>query len=550
MEAGDERYRFLVEHSPDGMIVHERGVIVYANPAMARLLGADGVERLIGQPLARFLDRQSALVLDRTGLAADTPNTATQAATTPNTATQAAATPDPATPAAATPNSATRAATTPETAPQTAAHNTAPQAATTPNAATRAAATPETATQTVATPDTAPQAATTPDAVPRAATTPDTGTQAATPDTATQAPTTPNLVTRAEVTLLCWDGSTVPVEAVSVATVWEGRAAYQVVVHDLTAQRRAEAGQRRAEQHYTTVVSQLEEGVVVIDRAGRIESINPAAARIFGRPDDDPVGRTIDSLGLDLLDANGQPLAMARHPVARTLATGETISRYVFGIDRADGQRRWLSGSSRLLNPGDPHSSAVSSFNDVTEFRASRRQLEYQATHDPLTGLANRSLVLARLAAALGISEERPVSTVLFIDLDGFKRINDTLGHAIGDTVLQIVAQRLQRGLRAEDVVGRIGGDEFLVLLSGSTTPADLDRLVARLRAGMAEPIIARGHRIRVEASIGVTPLCPGDARSPEAVLHDADVAMYRAKPNGHREGDALGRRPNSTHAS
>ncbi|MGV9677141.1 diguanylate cyclase domain-containing protein [Nocardia sp. NPDC003482] len=530
MEAGDERYRFLVEHSPDGMIVHERGVIVYANPAMARLLGADGVERLIGQPLARFLDRHAALMLDRAGLAADTPNTATQSATTPNTAMQAAATPDHATPAAATPNSAT-------------------QPATTPNAATRAAATPDTGTHAAATPDSATRPAT----APRAATTPDTGTQAATPDTATQAPTTPttpNLVTRAEVTLLCCDGSAVPVEAVSVATVWQGRGAYQVVVHDLTAQRRAEAGQRRAEQHYTTVVSQLEEGVVVIDRAGRIESINPAAARIFGRPDDDPVGRTIDSLGLDLLDANGQPLAMSRHPVARTLATGETISRYVFGIDRADGQRRWLSGSSRLLNPGDPHSSAVSSFNDVTEFRASRRQLEYQATHDPLTGLANRSLVLARLAAALGISEERPVSTVLFIDLDGFKRINDTLGHAIGDTVLQIVAQRLQRGLRAEDVVGRIGGDEFLVLLSGHTTPADLDRLVARLRAAMAEPIIARGHRIRVEASIGVTPLCPGDARSPEAVLHDADVAMYRAKPNGHREGDALGRRPNSTHAS
>ncbi len=306
-------------------------------------------------------------------------------------------------------------------------------------------------------------------------------------------------------------------------------------------------------QRYRTlvaIVAQLEEGVVVLDRAGRIESINPAARRIFGRPDDELIGLPLGALSLSLLDANAQPLSPALHPLARTLATGETISRYVFGIDRPDGQRRWLSASSRLLEPDDPDSSAVSSFNDITEYRASRRQLEYQATHDPLTGLANRSLVLARLAAALGDGVEQPVSTVLFIDLDGFKIINDTLGHAIGDTVLQIVAQRLQRGLRREDVVGRIGGDEFLVLLSGMIRPRDLAALVDRLRATMSEPIIARGHRIQIAATVGVTALRPGDTRTPEAVLHDADRAMYRAKPAAHREGGALVRRPNSTHAS
>ena len=155
--------------------------------------------------------------------------------------------------------------------------------------------------------------------------------------------------------------------------------------------------------------------------------------------------------------------------------------------------------------------------------------------------------MLSRLATALGVDEQAPVSNVLFIDLDGFKAINDTLGHAIGDTVLQIVAQRLQRSLRADDVVGRIGGDEFLVLLSGHTQPEDLDKLIGRLRRSMAEPIIARGHRIHIEASIGVTSLHPGDPRSPEAVLHDADLAMYRAKP---ATPDNLGRRPNDSHAS
>ncbi|WP_433724860.1 diguanylate cyclase domain-containing protein [Nocardia sp. CA-129566] len=430
-----QRYRSLVEHTPDGIVVHERGTVVYANQATVRMLAAESADQVIGQPLTRFVHPDSVPgMLDRTsGL------TTAGAATEPT-----------------------------------------------------------------------------------------------------------------EMELVRIDGETVPVESVSVLTAWHDHLAYQVVIHDLTAQRAAEAAQRRAEQHFTTVVSQLEEGVVVIDRNGRIESANPAAVRIFGTDDRrELVGATIDELPMVLLDANAQPLPPSRHPVARTLATGETITGYIFGVDRHDGQRRWLSGSSRLLNPGDPDSPAVSSFADITEFRASRRQLEYQATHDSLTGLANRSLILSQLANALATSEDLPVSTVLFIDLDGFKAINDTLGHAIGDTVLQIVAQRLQRALRGTDLVGRLGGDEFLVLLAGRTRRVDIDSLVRRLRSTMAEPIIARGHRIEVNASIGVTELEEGDNRTPEAVLHDADLAMYRAKPTGRREGtDPLGRRPNNTHAS
>ncbi|WP_330181827.1 diguanylate cyclase [Nocardia sp. NBC_01503] len=427
-----QRYRTLVEHSPDGVVVHERGTIVYANPAMLRLLGAQHNDDVIGQPVANFvMARDVPAMLERI-----------RRLTIAGTASEPA-----------------------------------------------------------------------------------------------------------ELVLVRCDGSTVEAETVSVLTAWHDRLAYQVVVHDLTPQRRAEAAQARAEQFFTTVVSQLEEGVVVIDREGRIESANPAARRIFGYDADDLVGTHINDIPLCLLDANAQPMPPSWYPVIRTLATGETVTRFVFGVDRPDGQRRWLSASSRLLNPEDPNSAAVSSFNDITEFRASRRQLEYQATHDPLTGLANRSLVLSRLAAALGTSESLPVSTVLFIDLDGFKSINDTLGHAIGDTVLQIVAQRLQRGLRSDDIVGRIGGDEFLVLLSGRTLGEDLEALVTRLRQTMAEPIIARGHRIQVNASVGITPLHPGDGRTPEAVLHDADLAMYRAKPPGHRDS-ALSRRSDSTHAS
>ncbi|WP_410876694.1 diguanylate cyclase domain-containing protein [Nocardia sp. A7] len=430
-----QRYRSLIEHTPDAICVHESGTIVYVNPAMVRLLGARSADDLLGLSITLFVHPDSvAAMLDRIDKL-----TAEGSASPP-----------------------------------------------------------------------------------------------------------------ADMDLVRVDGRTVPVQTVSVLTVWQGEPAYQVVVHDLTAQRAAEASARQAEAYFTTVVSQLEEGVIVVDRRGRLESINPAGKRILGIDDAGPVlGRLIDDLPMTMVDHDGQPLPLGKHPMAHTLATGEAVTQFVFGVDRADGQQVWLSCNCRLLNPDSPDSAGVSSFADITAFRASRRQLEYQATHDALTGLANRSLILSQLSAALADEGGTLVTTVLFIDLDGFKAINDTLGHAIGDTVLQIVAQRLQQALRSEDLVGRLGGDEFLVLLAGHPQRDDLPALVERLRSTMSEPIIASGHRLEVSASVGITELGPHEHRTPEAVLHDADLAMYRDKPSAHRElGLGQNRRSNNTHAS
>ncbi|WP_235569918.1 MULTISPECIES: diguanylate cyclase domain-containing protein [Nocardia] len=430
-----QRYRSLVEHTPDAICVHESGTIVYVNPAMVRLLGARSADDVIGLSITVFVHPDSvAAMLDRIDQL-----TAEGSASPP-----------------------------------------------------------------------------------------------------------------ADMDLVRVDGRTVPVQTVSVLTVWQGEPAYQVVVHDLTAQRAAEASARRAEAYFTTVVSQLEEGVLVVDRRGRLESINPAGKRIFGIADSEEViGRLFGDLPMKMVDSAGQPLPPGKHPMAHTLATGEVVTQFVFGVERADGHQVWVSCNCRLLNPESPDSSGVSSFSDITAYRASRRQLEFQATHDALTGLANRSLILSQLASALAHEGGSMVTTVLFIDLDGFKAINDTLGHAIGDTVLQIVAQRLQQALRSEDLVGRLGGDEFLVLLAGHPQRADLPALVERLRVTMSDPIIASGHRLEVSASVGITELGPHENRTPEAVLHDADLAMYRDKPSAHRElGLGQNRRSNNTHAS
>jgi diguanylate cyclase (GGDEF)-like protein len=191
----------------------------------------------------------------------------------------------------------------------------------------------------------------------------------------------------------------------------------------------------------------------------------------------------------------------------------------------------WLSLTSRVLNPEDTcPTSVVTSFTDITARRAIGERLEHEASHDPLTELANRTLVLSRIGTAL---REARTTTVLFIDLDKFKVINDSLGHGVGDKVLRIAGERLRRGVGAEDLVGRLGGDEFVVVSTGLSDPGEVRALAERLRESLTAPITISGRQLRIDASIGIVLTSAEDTRCPEDVLRDADVAMYQAKTLG-----------------
>ncbi|SDY91002.1 diguanylate cyclase (GGDEF) domain-containing protein [Micromonospora pattaloongensis] len=159
--------------------------------------------------------------------------------------------------------------------------------------------------------------------------------------------------------------------------------------------------------------------------------------------------------------------------------------------------------------------------------RRHQARLEYQAHHDALTQLANRTMLTARLAQALA---ERGGVAVLLIDLDDFKTVNDTLGHAVGDEMLVAVADRLRLAIDPGDLAARLGGDEFAVLVRDAD-PARADEVATRILAGLAAPVTASGHQLLVQASIGVAPAGPGDG--PDEVLRNADIAMYAAKENG-----------------
>ena len=292
---------------------------------------------------------------------------------------------------------------------------------------------------------------------------------------------------------------------------------------------------RRAEQHFQTVVTTLDYGVSIIGSDGFIESSNPAAQRMFGAHaeilENPPGNRALD---YPIYDTNGHLVGADRHPLTQIRQTGTPISDYVFGVDRFDGQRVWLSGSYRLLNPDDPeHSAVLVSLTDITAQRTASERLAYEATHDSLTGLPNRAYAVTRVTEALESGGDHVLAAVLFIDLDNLKTINDMFGHDAGDDLLRSAAQRLRRAVRSDDVVARFGGDEFVALLIGQIARPDLDGLADRLHATLSEPVVIDNVTLRVGASIGIVVIENNDPRGAAQILRDADTAMYEAKATG-----------------
>jgi diguanylate cyclase (GGDEF)-like protein/PAS domain S-box-containing protein len=338
-----------------------------------------------------------------------------------------------------------------------------------------------------------------------------------------------------EAVILRLDGSTLDVEAVSVLTNWDGRRAHQVIFRDLSSQKAAQAALRRAEHHFQTVVDSLDQGVVVISSERRIESANPAALRLLGVTMQELLGTDPTTMGpFRIVDPQGHRVELDRHPIVRTLHTRTPLSDYVLGLDRPDGQRVWLSGSYRLLDPDDPeHSAILTSFTDITAQHVASERLTYQATHDALTGLPNRTHVLTEVTHALQPGSTHTLAAVLFLDLDHLKSINDSWGHHVGDHVLRVVGQRLRRTVRFDDIVGRLGGDEFVALLLGPVDRRALDELTDRLHTTLSEPIALDGVTLGIGASIGIVVLDDDDQRDAAEILRHADTAMYTAKTTG-----------------
>jgi diguanylate cyclase (GGDEF)-like protein len=259
-------------------------------------------------------------------------------------------------------------------------------------------------------------------------------------------------------------------------------------------------------------------GLFEADAQGRLVFGNARAAAQLGQPMDAFLGRP----WTDLLTAAG-------HAMDSTAAM-QAPPAFECALDLGQG-KSWLRvEATPLQEPGQPPAGHLFTLVDVTELREQARRNEQRANHDALTGLANRARFEHKLndAAALCQAQGR-MASVLFIDLDGFKAVNDTLGHQAGDEVLKAVAGRIKRVLRGEDLVARLGGDEFAVLLADLSDDTVVQAVAAKIERALRPPVAVGGGSATVGASIGWSVL--GTAgMSAAQVLADADQAMYRAK--------------------
>lgn len=253
--------------------------------------------------------------------------------------------------------------------------------------------------------------------------------------------------------------------------------------------------------------------------------VNPAFERILGFAPGSALGKACICR-----DDEAGEVCNAYADVCQAISRG-TEGYTVLNLIRDNGQQQWVE---LFLAPVENESGKVTHFigvlNDVTD-RTRAETLMHQASHDVLTGLPNRSLLHDRISHAVARSRGG-LNAVLFLDLDRFKLVNDSYGHAVGDGLIREVASRLSGCLREGDTVARLGGDEFAVLLEDLSSAEDVARLAGKLRDRLAENVRVGGLELPLSASIGIA-LAPRDGTNPETLLKHADIAMYRAKEYG-----------------
>jgi diguanylate cyclase (GGDEF)-like protein/PAS domain S-box-containing protein len=318
---------------------------------------------------------------------------------------------------------------------------------------------------------------------------------------------------------------------VSIVRGEEGSPRYFIgQIQDITERRRIEQALRDSEERYRRIVELADEGVLTVDTDARVSYLNVRMAEMLGYPVERVLGRRLHEL------FDGAADRLLDVPVDRRRDQRE---RYDVRFRRADGSLAWAQISATRIHAADGSpAGSLALVTDITARKHAETKLARLAWHDALTGLPNRAQLVERVGDALVRQAVRGgVVGLLFIDLDQFKTVNDSLGHAAGDQLLTHVADRLEATVRTGDVVARLGGDEFVVIADNLPGGAAAIDLAERVSAALSQPIRLAGLDLIVTASVGIAlaePSCPAAQRpSAEVLLHHADVAMYQAKARG-----------------
>jgi diguanylate cyclase (GGDEF)-like protein/PAS domain S-box-containing protein len=333
------------------------------------------------------------------------------------------------------------------------------------------------------------------------------------------------------------DGSAFPIESTLSPVPTSAGILVTVSVRDITARKRAEAlmlGKMQELNRAQVTLNCIGDAVVCTDVDANITFMNAAAESATGWSLKEAVGRPI----AEILRTT-EPTGNDSTGNTATLAILENCAQLVptkCKLVHRDGREIRIENSVAPINDANGEvSGAVVVFRDTSAAEAMSRQIAHAASHDCLTGLPNSRLLKRRIEKAISVARKNGGRiAVLFLDLDGFKYINDSLGHPIGDKLLQSVASRLLACIRKCDTVSRQGGDEFVVLLSYLWHPKDPVVLARRLLRAVAEVHLAEKHSLHVTTSIGVS-LYPEDGCDAETLIKNADTAMYQAKENGRQ---------------
>ncbi|TQK71682.1 MULTISPECIES: bifunctional diguanylate cyclase/phosphodiesterase [unclassified Nocardioides] len=326
------------------------------------------------------------------------------------------------------------------------------------------------------------------------------------------------------------DGTEMPIEiGLNPITVGEGRYVLASII-DITERLRGQEALvvAREDALRRSILDTMPFSIIATDASGRIRTANPAAADLVGRAQDELIGRSLVQI-----DGSQRQL----YP------DGTPVLAHALG-DEAEWTYRRKDGSTvpvhEWIVPLAPQDGAPGGFlvvaYDITQRIEARERIEHIVTHDSLTNLPNRSLLVRHLDQALERAERDATELALvLIDLDQFKRINDSLGHHIGDELLIVVAERLLAWTRSDDLVSRLGGDEFVIVLEDLVPGTDLDRRLEDLMTDVLAPVVVHGYELAVTASVGGT-RCPADGRDAATLLKNVDIAMYQAKAAGRNE--------------
>ena len=314
----------------------------------------------------------------------------------------------------------------------------------------------------------------------------------------------------------------------SISAYGAGKGCFVATFDNITERKRIEQALRQAEEKYRAIFQGAAIGIFQSTPGGRYIDVNPAMAHMLGY--DSP-----QELVASITDISQQVYVdpESREELTRLLREQGMVKNFECAVHRKDGSQMWFSANVRAVSEDGVLVGYEGTNEDITVRKVAEERIQFLAYYDALTGLPNRTLFQDRLSKALaGARRHKHKVALLFLDLDGFKIINDSLGHSVGDLLLQEVGERLKMWGREQDTVARLGGDEFLIMLTQVKELPDVAVAAERLMDAMTAEFVVQGHSLNVSCSIGVS-MFPEHGTDCETLIKNADAAMYGAKDRG-----------------